>query len=163
MNGWRVAHDWLLRSRVDARKQASRFQNHRKLLSSKLMQIVYPEIAIANIREYELNRTVAALRRGFSSSISRGSIWTPMESTMSISHEEYLVNREVYQILMIFLFRIYKFILEPSTHPDSQSISAFCTRSQQSCIGVRISRVPNNLSRYSSSAQKVTCYFPCYL
>ena len=104
MNGWRVAHDWLLRSRVDARKQAGRFQNQRKLLSSKLVQIVYPEIAIANIREYELNRTVAALRRGFSSSISRGSIWTPMESAMSISHEEFLVKREVCKIFVILQF-----------------------------------------------------------
>ena len=95
MNGWRVAHDWYLRSRVDARKKASRFQVQRQTLSSRLVQIVYPEIAVSNIREYELNRTVSALRRGFASSISRGSIWTPMELATSDRHEEFIVRREV--------------------------------------------------------------------
>lgn len=99
MNGWRVAHDWYLRSKLDARKKSSRFQSQRISLSSKLVQVVYPEIAVSNINQFEANRTIQALRHGFSSSISRGSIWTPMENAISEHHEEYLVKREVKIIL----------------------------------------------------------------
>ena len=95
MNGWRIAYDWYLRSKLDARKKSSRFQLQRVSLSSKLVKIVYPEMASRNVASFEMNQTIHALRRGFASSISRGSIWTPMESTISDHHEEYLVNREV--------------------------------------------------------------------
>ena len=95
MSGWRIAYDWYLRAKLDARKKSSRFQLHRASLSSKLAEIVYPEMAASNIATFEMDQTIRALRRGFASTISRGSIWTPMESVVSDHHEEYLVQREV--------------------------------------------------------------------
>ena len=97
MTGFKIAYDYYLRSKLDAKKQAARFRSKRSKLSYQLQEVVLPQFDRfdAMVSRFEMERTIMSLRKGYARSVNRGLLWTHLESSTSEHHEEYLNRREV--------------------------------------------------------------------
>ena len=104
LTGFRLAYDWYLNAKLDARKKDSRFHQKRNDLSKYFADFVYPEFAAHErmMKKLELARTIRSLRRGVMSTVSRGEYIRQLEVFFSGSNEDRIARREV-----VFVFTYY--------------------------------------------------------
>ena len=97
LTGFRLAYDWYLNAKLDARKKRKRFQQKRDQLSTCIADYIYPEFAIHErmMKKLELTRTIRALRRGLMSTVGRGEYIHQLENYLSGSSEDRVARREV--------------------------------------------------------------------
>ena len=97
MFGFRMAYDWYLKSKLEARKKSTRFRQKRTTLAHSFADYIYPEFAAHEnlLQEFELARTIRSLRRGLISTVNRGVYINQLENYLAGSHEDHVAKREV--------------------------------------------------------------------
>ena len=108
MLGFRVAYDWYLKAKLEARKKSARFRQKRSSLAHCFADYLYPEFAEHGelMRKLEVARTIRSLQRGLASTVNRGSYINQRESYLTGSNEDRIARREV-------SFEIQKYFLMP--------------------------------------------------
>ena len=97
MFGFRMAYDWYINSKLEARKKSTRFRQKRTVLAHSFADYIYPEFAAHEnlLQEFELARTIRSLQRGLVSSVNRGIYIAQLENYLAGSYEDHVAKREV--------------------------------------------------------------------